>query len=157
MGALVDCFERVIDFVFGQFDDLRKETNASMMRDFSQTTVSLTEFFVHFEHAVDLHHERPIGCVNFACTPVEAVLDRLRQGFVAIDSDDEQGSALSFIGSRARHGRELQRGQTPNAELQFAVRSELLSESVVELFRAFAGANAVVNKRPSCLGVSQCS
>src|SRR5260221_13020989 len=145
LGAFVDCFERVIDFVFGQFDDLRKETNGSMMRNFSQTTVSLTEFFVLFENAVDLRHERPIGCVNSACTPVESGLDWMRQRFVAIDGDDEQDGTLRLTGHRARQGRELQRGQTPDTEVQLAVRNELLSEAVVELFRAFAGANAVVN------------
>ena len=114
-----------------------------MMRDLFQATVGRTEFLVHFENAVELRHQRPIGGVNCAGAPVETGLDVPRQRFVAIDRDDEQNGALSFMGRRPRQGRESQRGQTPDAEVQFAV----LSEAIAEFLRAFTGANAVVKNQ----------
>lgn len=78
LSSLVDRVERGIEFGLGQLDDFRKETDAGMMRNFSQTTVSRTEFLVHFENAVELRHERPIGGVNCPCAPVEEALDGLR-------------------------------------------------------------------------------
>jgi len=88
---------------------------------------------------VELRHERAIGGVNCTCAPVEATLDGPRQHFIAIDGDDEQGGTFGFIGGRPRQGRkEFQRGQAPDGEVQFAVRSELLSEAVAEFLRAFA-------------------
>jgi hypothetical protein len=92
---------------------------------------------------VELRHQRPIGGVNCAGAPVETGLDVPRQRFVAIDRDDDQNGALSFMGRRPRQGRESQRGQTPDAVVQFAV----LSEAVAEILRAYSGANAVVNNQ----------
>ena len=114
-----------------------------MMRDLFQATVGRTEFLVHFENAVELRHQSTIDGMNCAGAPVETGLDVPRQRFVAVDRDDEQNGALSFMRRRPRQGRESQRGQTPDAEVQFAV----LSEAVAELLRAFTGANAVVNNQ----------
>ena len=73
-----------------------------MMRDLFQATVGRTEFLVHFENAVELRHQRPIGGVNCAGAPVETGLDVPRQRFVAIDRDDEQGGMFGFTGRRLR-------------------------------------------------------
>src|SRR5206468_69473 len=112
-----------------------------MLRDLFQATVGRIEFLVHFENAVELRHECAACGVNCACPAMETGLDVPRQRFVAIDRDDEQNGALSFMGRRPRQGGESQRGQTPDAEAKFVV----LSEAVAELLRAFTGANAVVN------------
>src|SRR5882762_4315802 len=143
LSALVDCFKRAVKFVLSQFDHFRKKTDAGMMRDLFQATVGRTEFLVHFENAVELRRECAAGGVNCACAAMETGLDVPRQRFVAIDRDDEQSGALSFMGRRPRQGRESQRGQTPDAEVQFAV----LSEAVAELLRAFTGTNVVVNNQ----------
>jgi len=76
-----------------------------MMRDLSQASVGRTEFLVHFENAVELRHERPVGGANSACAPVEAALDGSRQRFIPIDGDDEQGGMVGFTGRRPRDGR----------------------------------------------------
>jgi hypothetical protein len=34
LSALVDCFERGIEFLIGRFDRFRKETNAGMIRNY---------------------------------------------------------------------------------------------------------------------------
>lgn len=143
LSALVDCFKRAVKFVLRQFDHFRKETDAGMMRDLFQTTVGRTEFLVRFENAVELRHQHPISGVNCVGAPVDTGLDVPRQRFVAIDRDDEQNGALSFMGRPPRQGRESQRGQTPDAEAQFAV----LSEAVAKLLRAFTGTSAVVNNQ----------
>jgi len=75
------------------------------MRDFSQANVSRTEFLVHFENAVELRHERPVGGPNCASAPVEETLDGARERFIPIDGDDEQGGMFGFTGRRPRHGR----------------------------------------------------
>ena len=145
LSALADRFKQAVKLVLRQFDHFRKETDAGMMRDLFQATVGRTEFLVHFENAVELRHECAAGGVNCARAPVEPGLDVPRQGFVAIDRNDEQSGALSFMGRRPRQARESQRGQTPDAEAQFAV----LSEAVDELLRALTRANAVVNNQHS--------
>jgi len=114
-----------------------------MLRDLFQATVGRTEFIVHFENAMELRQQCPIGGMNCAGAFVETGLDVPRQHFVAVDRDDEQNGALSFMGRRPRQGRELQRGQIPDAEVQFAV----LTEAVAELLSSFTGANAVVNNQ----------
>ncbi len=114
-----------------------------MLRDLFQATVGPTEFLVHFENAMELRQQCPIGGMNCAGAFVETGLDVPRQHFVAIDRDDEQNGAPSFMGRRPRQSRESQRGQIPDAEVQFAV----LTEAVAELLRSFTGANAVVNNQ----------
>jgi len=38
LSALVDCFERTVEFVVGQFDHFRKEADPVIVRDLSQAT-----------------------------------------------------------------------------------------------------------------------
>ena len=130
----------------GQFDHLRKEEKPTLVRNGSEVIGGRTGFLLRFKNAVELGQEHPVANTHFQVTRVEALLDGSQMGIVPIDRDDNQGGSLGISDGSLRNFRQLQRGQTPEAEVQFTFRRELIFKAVAKLLRPLAGANALVNE-----------